>query len=64
MAVTSIWPITVRLNSVIKYACNPEKTVEGTQEETAQLHKINDVVQYTANDMNMFQSYSARKPST
>jgi len=41
----------VRLNSVIKYACNPEKTVEGTQEETAQLHKINDVVQYTANDM-------------
>jgi hypothetical protein len=51
MAVTSIWPITVRLNSVIKYACNPEKTTQEAREETSQLHKINDVVQYTANDM-------------
>jgi hypothetical protein len=51
MAVTSIWPISVRLGSVIKYACNPEKTTQDAKEETAQLHKIKDVVQYTANDM-------------
>ena len=51
MAVTSIWPISTRLNTVIKYACNPEKTVESVQEEISQLHQINHVVQYTANDM-------------
>lgn len=51
MAVTSIWPISSRITAVIKYACNPEKTVERVREETAQLHRISNVVQYTANDM-------------
>ena len=51
MAVTSIWPISSRITAVIKYACNPAKTVERVREETAQLHRISNVVQYTANDM-------------
>lgn len=51
MAVTSIWPVKVRLGAVIKYACNPEKTNESAREETAQLHKINDVIQYAADDL-------------
>ncbi len=28
MAVTSIWPIKGRLDVILKYASNPEKTVE------------------------------------
>lgn len=51
MAVTSIWPISSQIGVVIKYACNPEKTVESVRDEIAQLHQINNVVQYTANDM-------------
>ena len=51
MAVTSIWPISSQIGVVIKYACNPEKTVENVRDEIAQLHQINNVVQYTANDM-------------
>jgi hypothetical protein len=51
MAVTSIWPISSQIGAVIKYACNPEKTVESVRDEIAQLHQINNVVQYTANDM-------------
>lgn len=51
MAVTSIWPITGNPDGVIEYAINPEKTSEATLEETAALHAINNVVEYTADDL-------------
>ena len=51
MAVTSIWPIKGRVDRVINYARNPEKTTKGSYEELASLHAINDVVEYAANDM-------------
>ena len=51
MAVTSIWPIKGRVDRVINYARNPEKTTEGSYEELASLHAIDDVVEYAANEM-------------
>ena len=51
MAVTSLWPIKGRVDRVINYARNPEKTTEASYEELASLHAIDDVVEYAADDM-------------
>lgn len=51
MAVTSIWPIKSRLDHVINYVRNPEKTQEGSYEKAATLHEIQGVIEYAANDM-------------
>jgi hypothetical protein len=51
MAVTSIWPIKGRVDKVINYARNPEKTTEASYEELASLHAIDNVVEYAADDM-------------
>jgi len=51
LAVTSIWPITGNPNGVIEYAINPEKTTEASRDETAALHAIDNVVEYTADDL-------------
>ena len=51
MAVTSIWPITGNPDGVIEYAINPEKTAEASRKETAALHAIDNVVEYTADDL-------------
>ena len=51
MAVTAIWPIKGRIDRVIAYARNPEKTTEAHYEELAALHAINDTIEYAANDM-------------
>ena len=51
MAVTSIWPIRGRVDDVINYAKNPEKTSEGNTEILASLHAVDDVVEYAADDM-------------
>lgn len=51
MAVTSIWPITGNPDGVIEYAINPEKTTGASREETAALHAIDNVVEYTADDL-------------
>ena len=51
MAVTSIWPITGNPDGVIEYAINPQKTSEANLEETAALHAIDNVVEYTADDL-------------
>lgn len=48
MAVTSIWPIKGSVAAVIEYARNPEKTRE---ESSVELHKINNVIQYAANEL-------------
>ena len=46
-----MWPVNGRVDAVIKYARNPEKTTESSLEYQAELHTINDVVEYAANDM-------------
>ncbi len=51
MAVTSIWPIKGRVDQVITYASNPEKTTEAVSLNQAQLHAIDGVVEYAADDM-------------
>ena len=51
MAVTSIWPVKGRLDRVISYARDPEKTTEASCEEQAALHVVDDVVEYAADEM-------------
>ena len=50
MAVTSLWPIKNRLDKVIRYVENPEKTVESFYSENAAMHVIDGVVEYAADD--------------
>lgn len=49
MAVTSIWPIKGRVDKVINYARNPEKTHDKT--ELSKLHEIEGVIEYAADEM-------------
>lgn len=48
MAVTSIWPIKGRVDRVIDYARNPEKTTEASRRK---LHEIEGVLDYAADEM-------------
>lgn len=49
MAVTSIWPIKGRVDKVINYTRNPEKTHD--KEKLSELHEIEGVVEYAADEM-------------
>ena len=49
MAVTSIWPIKGRVDKVINYARNPEKTRERSR--LSALHEIEGVIEYAADEM-------------
>ena len=51
MAVTSIWPIKGRVEKVINYARNPEKTREETRKGLSTLHEIEGVIEYAADEM-------------
>lgn len=51
MAVTAIWDIKGRLDKVINYVCNPEKTMEDSLDALASLHVVNNVIEYTADQM-------------
>lgn len=51
MAVTKIWPIKGRVDKVIDYARNPEKTRESSYDRQEQLHTIDGVVEYAADEM-------------
>ncbi len=50
MAVTSLWPIKYRLDKVINYVRNPEKTTEEYYSENAAMHVIDGVLEYAADD--------------
>lgn len=49
MAVTSIWPIKGRVDQVINYARNPEKTHD--KANLSKLHEIEGVIEYAADEM-------------
>ena len=51
MAVTSIWPIKGRVEDVILYAANPEKTTDKNTEMISSLHAIDDVIEYAADEL-------------
>ena len=51
MAVTAIWDIKGRVDKVINYVSNPEKTTEKGMDFAASLHAIDDVLEYVGNDM-------------
>ena len=51
MAVTAIWPIKGRIDGVINYARNPEKTTDKAMADVMAMHTVNKVVEYTADQM-------------
>ena len=51
MAVTSIWPIKGRIDGVINYARNPEKTTDKAAADVAAMHAVKNVMEYTTNDI-------------
>ena len=51
MAVTAIWDIKGRVDKVISYATNPQKTDVSAMQYAADLHAIERVVEYTADEM-------------
>ena len=51
MAVTSLWPITGRFENVIDYAANPEKTTLVNPEASSAFHAIDNVLEYTADEI-------------
>ena len=51
MAVTSIWGIKGRLDKVINYARNPEKTTTESSEQVSSLHTVRNVLEYAANEI-------------
>ena len=51
MAVTSIWPIKGKVENVIQYAANPEKTTEETAQSVSSLHAVDDVIEYAADQL-------------
>lgn len=51
MAVTSIWPVKSRVDRVLEYAANPEKTSPGSTALLAALHQIDNVAEYAADDI-------------
>ncbi len=51
MAVTAIWPIKGRVDRVIAYVRNPEKTTEHGYPALASLHSINGVVEYAMDSL-------------
>ena len=51
MAVTSIWPIKGRVDKVINYARNPEKTHD--KKSLLKLHEIEGVIEYAADENGM-----------
>lgn len=56
MAVTAIWDIKGRVDRVIHYATNLEKTAEKCGEMMAAFHTVEDVIEYAADQMKTEQS--------
>jgi hypothetical protein len=51
MAVTAIWSVKGKVESVVRYTANPEKTWGGNYGQAAHFHALENVMQYTANEM-------------
>lgn len=51
MAVTAIWSVKGKVESVMRYTANPEKTWSGNYGQAAQFHTLENVMQYTADEM-------------
>ena len=51
MAVTSLWPRSGRVDQLIDYTRNPEKTTALSADSIAALHAIDGVIEYTVDDV-------------
>ena len=56
MAVTAIWSVKGSAGAVIKYTTNPAKTAADA-EKAAPFHAVNNVIQYTADEMKTEQQF-------
>lgn len=57
MAVTAIWDIKGRLDSVVRYVANPSKTWNEQYGKAASFHVLEQVMQYTADEMKTEKQY-------
>lgn len=61
MAVSKLWPVTVRLATVLDYASNPEKTTKSKSKYSdADYQALRDVVAYAKNGEKQNGSCSVR----
>ncbi len=61
MAVSKLWPVTVRLATVLDYASNPEKTTKSKSKYSdADYQALRDVVAYAKDERKQNGSCSAR----
>ena len=51
MAVTAIWSVKGKVENVVRYTSNPEKTWSGNYGQAVQFHALENVMQYTADEM-------------
>ncbi len=51
MAVTAIWSVKGKVENVVRYTSNPEKTWGGNYGQAVQFHALENVMQYTADEM-------------
>lgn len=51
MAVTAIWSVKGKVESVMRYTANPEKTWSGNYGQAAQFHTLENVMMYTSDQM-------------
>lgn len=57
MAVTKIWAIHGDIDDVLRYVSNQEKTENPDYQKIAELHRIKNVLQYTADEMKTEKQY-------
>lgn len=57
MAVTAIWDVKKRLDSVLRYVAKPSKTWNGQYGSAARYHALENVLQYTADQMKTEMQY-------
>ena len=51
MAVTAIWSVKGKVETVIQYTANPSKTWNENYEEAASYHVLENVIAYSADEM-------------
>jgi len=51
MAVTAIWSVKGKVENVVRYTSNPDKTWGGNYGQAVQFHALENVMQYTADEM-------------
>ena len=57
MAVTAIWDVKGRLDAVVRYITNPDKTKNDQCQQAATFHALDNIMQYTADEIKTEKQY-------